>query len=54
VRTVFIARAQGTPRAEEDFADAQTVSLAEVPASLAFDHVKILADFLAFRRSRGT
>ena len=48
--TVFIARAQGTTRAGEDFADAQAVSLAEVPASLVFDHEKILGDYLAFRR----
>ena len=50
VSTVFIARAHGIPRAGDDAGDVQTVSLSELPAPLAFDHSKILADYLAFRR----
>ena len=53
VSTVFIAAAQGTPQAGDDAGDVRTVSAKEPPAPLAFDHVKILADYLAFRQERG-
>lgn len=53
VSTVFIARGRGTPLAGDDAGDVRTVSLAELPSSLAFDHEKILADYLAFRRQGG-
>lgn len=53
VSTVFIASAQGTPQAGDDAGDVRTVRATEPPAPLAFDHVKILADYLAFRRERG-
>lgn len=53
VSTVFIATAQGTPQAGDDAGDVRTVSATEPPAPLAFDHVKILADYLAFRQERG-
>jgi len=49
VRTVFIARAQGTPRGGDDAGDVRTVSLSELPAPLAFDHEKILTDYLVLR-----
>ena len=52
VSTVFIARARGLPRAGDDAGDIRTVNPAELPSPLAFDHERILADFLAFRRHR--
>lgn len=52
VSTVFIAKARGIPRAGDDAGDVRTVGLDELPSPLAFDHEKILADYLAFRRSR--
>jgi 8-oxo-dGTP diphosphatase len=54
VSTVFIARARGTPRAGDDAGDVQSVSLSKLPAPLAFDHEKILADYLAFRQGGET
>lgn len=52
VSTVFIAMARGTPRAGSDAGDLQTVSLTGIPFPLAFDHEKILADYLAYRQQR--
>lgn len=51
VSTVFIARAQGSPQAGDDAGDVRTVKVTEPPSPLAFDHEKILADYLAFGRS---
>ncbi|MBI4842039.1 MAG: NUDIX hydrolase [candidate division NC10 bacterium] len=53
VSTVFIATAQGTPQAGDDAGDVRTVRATEPPAALAFDHEKVLADYLAFRQERG-
>lgn len=52
VSTVFIARAEGTPQAGDDAGDVRTVRATEPPSPLAFDHEKILADYLAFRQER--
>ena len=52
VSTVFIAKARGIPQAGDDAGDVRTVGLDELPSPLAFDHEKILADYLALRRSR--
>lgn len=52
LRTVFIARADGVPKAGDDAGDVRSVRLNELPSAFAFDHEKILADSLAFRRRR--
>ena len=52
VSTVFIARARGTPRAGDDAGDTRVSRLTELPSPLAFDHEKILADYLALRERR--
>jgi len=52
VSTVFIARARGMPRAGDDAGEAQVFTLTELPSPLAFDHEKILADYLAWRERR--
>ena len=50
VSTVFTAKAGGTPRAGDDAAAVKVVAPAEVPGlAFAFDHGKVLADWLARR-----
>ena len=44
--TVFIATASGTPRGEDDAAEARIFSEQDLPAQLAFDHSQILQDYL--------
>lgn len=43
--TVFIARAQGTPRAGDDARDIGVFDSRTLPSPLAFDHQRILADY---------
>jgi 8-oxo-dGTP diphosphatase len=51
VSTVFAARAAGAPRAGDDAAAVRVVKPGEVPAlAFAFDHGKVLADWLGERR----
>ncbi len=49
--TVFIATASGTPRGEEDAAEARTFSEQDLPAQLAFDHSQILRDYFRYKRT---
>ena len=46
VSVVFIGRAQGEPRAADDAAEARTFPADALPQELAFDHGRILADYL--------
>lgn len=46
VSVVFIGRAQGEPRAADDAAEARTFPVDALPQELAFDHGRILADYL--------
>jgi 8-oxo-dGTP diphosphatase len=50
VSTVFVGRADGEPRGEDDAAEARVFPPDALPAPLAFDHAEILADYLRFRR----
>ncbi len=50
--TVFVARATGTPRAEDDAKGIALVDPDELPAPLCFDHAAILADYRRWRRER--
>ena len=45
VSAVYVAEATGTPEAADDAANVQAFTLDELPASLAFDHDLILADY---------
>jgi len=47
---VYVAEAQGTPRAGDDAAEAQVFALDALPVPLAFDHAQILEDYFAYRR----
>jgi 8-oxo-dGTP diphosphatase len=48
---VFIARASGEPHAADDAAEAQGFLPHELPAAMAFDHARIVADYLTYKRS---
>ncbi|MCX7028762.1 MAG: NUDIX hydrolase [Spirochaetes bacterium] len=51
VSTVFTAKASGSPRAGDDAAAVRVVKPEETPGlTFAFDHGKVLADWLAQRR----
>lgn len=49
IATVFVATAAGTPVARDDAREAGIFARAELPATLAFDHGRILADYFAGR-----
>jgi len=51
ISTVFIARAQGTPRAGDDAVEARVFSLDALPQELAFDHGRILQEYQRYRRT---
>jgi ADP-ribose pyrophosphatase YjhB (NUDIX family) len=46
ISTVFVAKAKGTPRAEDDAKSVAVYPKDQLPDVLAFDHRKILDDFL--------
>jgi ADP-ribose pyrophosphatase YjhB (NUDIX family) len=46
ISTVYIARAEGRPRAQDDAREIGVFFLEERPRPLAFDHDQILADYL--------
>ncbi|MDH5570416.1 MAG: NUDIX hydrolase [Gammaproteobacteria bacterium] len=48
VSAVYIAEARGEPKAADDAKNLAMFSPADIPANLAFDHNKILADYLRF------
>jgi len=49
ISTVYIAQAKGQPRAADDAADIGVFTKDILPAQLAFDHKKILADYFQSR-----
>jgi ADP-ribose pyrophosphatase YjhB (NUDIX family) len=49
VSTVFIARAQGTPRGGDDAQRARIFPVDRLPSALAFDHGRILEDYRRYR-----
>ncbi len=51
IGVVFIATATGSPTAGDDAADAQVFTATSLPAPIAFDHGRILADYFAYKRS---
>ena len=46
ISTVFVARAKGTPRAEDDAKSCALYPKDQLPEVMAFDHRKILEDYL--------
>lgn len=51
VSTVFIATAQGLPRAADDAKMARAVREDNLPAPLVFDHAQILRDYFTFKKT---
>lgn len=51
VSAVYIAEASGDPFAADDAASVKIVKLDDLPSDLAFDHAKILGDYLYFRET---
>lgn len=49
ISTVFIATADGTPRAGDDAAGLAVIAAENLPENLCFDHRKILDDYLLLR-----
>ena len=45
ITIVFIARADGEPKAADDAADAKIFKISDLPYKIAFDHKKILRDY---------
>jgi ADP-ribose pyrophosphatase YjhB (NUDIX family) len=52
ITTVYIARAEGRPRAEDDAKNIGVFTVEDRPRPLAFDHDKILEDYERKKRSR--
>ena len=53
VTAVFVAEAQGIPRAADDAKNICIVGVEALPTQLAFDHDQVLADYRAFREHGG-
>lgn len=51
VSLVYVGSATGTPQARDDAAAAVLVDPARIDLPLAFDHARIIADYLAWRES---
>ncbi len=51
IGVVFIATATGVPSGGDDAADAQVFTASSLPAPIAFDHGRILADYFAYKRT---
>jgi 8-oxo-dGTP diphosphatase len=51
---VFVATGTGEPQAMDDAAAVKAYELSDLPSQLAFDHAKILADYLTFRETGKT
>ena len=48
ITVVYVARANGTPRGDDDAKNATLFDPRNPPTPLAFDHVEILADYVRF------
>lgn len=46
ITTVYIAHAEGTPKGRDDAREARVFALDDIPEKLAFDHRRILDDYL--------
>jgi ADP-ribose pyrophosphatase YjhB (NUDIX family) len=51
ISTVFVGRATGTPKADDDAAKVGVFSERDLPSPLVFDHARIVADYFHFRRT---
>jgi ADP-ribose pyrophosphatase YjhB (NUDIX family) len=51
VSTVFIAAAEGAPRGADDARVARQFEENDLPATLVFDHARILRDYFTFKKT---
>jgi 8-oxo-dGTP diphosphatase len=51
IAIVFVATASGTPVGGDDAAEARVFAATALPVPLAFDHGRILRDYVAYKRS---
>jgi 8-oxo-dGTP diphosphatase len=51
ITAVYVGRARGTPRAQDDAKGIELFLPTHPPAPLAFDHTEILADYVRFLNS---
>lgn len=51
ISTVFIAKAQGTPKAEDDAKTAAIFREANLPSPIVFDHAQILKDYFRYKKT---
>jgi 8-oxo-dGTP diphosphatase len=51
VSTVYVGRAEGTPRGGDDAAEARLFGEGDLPSPIAFDHAKILADYFLYKKT---
>lgn len=51
ISSVFIAKAKGTPQAQDDAKSLAVFHPHKFPKNLAFDHAQILADYLNFKKT---
>lgn len=53
ITTVYLAKAKGRPRAQDDAKNIGVFTMEDRPRPLAFDHEKILVDYLKDKGSHG-
>jgi 8-oxo-dGTP diphosphatase len=51
ISVVYVGRAKGTPKADDDAKSAGLFSLDALPSPLAFDHAEILADYGRYKQT---
>ena len=51
ISTVFIAKANGTPKGADDAKSAAVFHEANLPAPLVFDHAQILRDYFRYKKT---
>lgn len=51
ITTVFMATAEGSPKAADDALNLAVCSLEALPSPLCFDHARIIADYVALHRN---
>lgn len=51
ISVIYVGRAQGTPRGDDDAREARLFALDALPAPLAFDHAEILSDYRRYKET---
>lgn len=51
ISTVYVGSAQGTPTGRDDAAEAGLFAEDTLPAPIAFDHARILADYFRYKKT---